>query len=67
MMTSLRMLTLMKIVEARLVVRPMIEMVVAIFMVLVMVMLKKRNIVLVMFMILVLDVLMKMMAKMEGG
>ena len=67
MMTSLRMLTLMKTVDARLCVRPMIEMVVAIFMVLVMVMLKKRNIVLVMFMMLVLDVLMKMMAKMEGG
>ena len=48
-MTSLRMLTYMKIVEVRLCVRPMIEMVV------------------VMFMMLVLDVLMKMMAKMEGG
>ena len=66
-MTSLRMLTYMKIVEVRLCVRPMVEMVVAIFMVLVMVMLKKRNIVVVMFMMLVLGVLMKMMAKMEGG
>ena len=48
-MTSLRMLTYMKIVEVWLCVRPMIEMVV------------------VMFMMLVFDVLMKMMAKMEGG
>ena len=48
-MSSLRMSTYMKIVEVRLCVRPMIEMVV------------------VMFMMLVFDVLMKMMAKMEGG